>query len=137
MISNSFDESFLEQIRTQKNDEEVYTLKVEKDKLSFTILTLNEDNLKLKALVESLKQENEILNIESEYFNKIKKSDNIERDELKLNLEAEKRKNNDSLTDLHRNKCMLEKNHDIEDKHKIDMLKEENSNLSQKLLQYY
>jgi len=137
LISNSFDESFLEQIRTQKNDEEVYTLKVEKDKLSFTILTLNEDNLKLKALVESLKQENEILNIESEYFNKIKKSDNIERDELKLNLEAEKRKNNDSLTDLHRNKCMLEKNHDIEDKHKIDMLKEENSNLSQKLLQYY
>ena len=118
-----------------KNDAEIYSLKMERDKLNFTILTINEENLKLKALIESLKQENEILSMENEYFNKIKKCERIERDDLVVNLEAEKRKNKVTENEIYRNKCLLDKNHELEDKNIIDSYKDENSKLNHKLMQ--
>ena len=118
-----------------KNDAEIYSLKMERDKLNFTILTINEENLKLKALIESLKQENEILSMENEYFNKIKKCERIERDDLVVNLEAEKRKNKVTENQIYRNKCLLDKNHELEDKNIIDSYKDENSKLNHKLMQ--
>ena len=91
--------------------------------------------MKLKALVESLKQENEILNLENEYFNKIKAMDVIETDDLVVNLEAEKRKSNAEIQEVYRDKCLLDKNHEQDDLETIDSLKDQNSKLSHKLLQ--